>query len=214
MSDYNNIYYAVITLTKTQADEVISKLKEEGMGLLANWLEDNKDIIYGDLLEDWRPFKDEKIIDIIDKRSKYYKSETHLIDMLNEDCTNVAGVFSRTNLFFIDVFAMYIEKFAKFATRADLSFSKNAKCCFLINYALPTDVQIQLEKTYKETWPSVSEAYNNGSLHRIAVRVDDVKNFKNYLKVLLATQDRPNPINLNELLRTLGPAKPLPNLGE
>lgn len=208
----NKICYAVIALTKTQAIEVINKLKDEHLDATAEWLEKNKDIIYGDLPEDWRPFKDERIIDMIDDGS-VYKSETHLISTLDENCTN-NKILHHVKIFFIDVLALHFDKYTNFATRLDARFSdsEKANCCFLMNPTLSFGSQEQLEKIYRETWPSVSEGYVNGSLHRIAVRIDDVKNFKNYLKCLLAGQDLPNHENYEHIGAKVKSDKPIPQI--
>lgn len=206
----NKICYAVIALTKTQAIEVIYKLKDEHLDATAEWLEKNKDIIYGDFPEDWRPFKDERIIDMIDDGS-IYKSETHLISVLNENCTN-NNILHHIKIFFIDMFALHLDKYKNFATRLDARFSDSEKgnCCFLMNPALHFDAQEQLEKIYRQTWPSVSEGYADGSLHRIAVRIDDVKNFKNYLKYLSAGQDIPNHKNYVTIGAKVKSDRPIP----
>lgn len=184
------LHYVVLALTKDKAVEVIHKLEEQGKDKQAEWLLKNKGIIYGDLPEDWRPFNSEKIKDIIAENS-IYQSETHQISRLDEDCGNYLGLGLReVQIYFIDVFAMYIEKYKKLAMLFDAHFcnAEKNKCCFLINYALPHDIQEELEKTYKQTWPSVAVGYRDGSLHRIAVRIDDLKNFKNYVKSITAKE--------------------------
>lgn len=206
------IYYAIIALTKDNVEKIIPKLKKEGKNTIATWLEDNGNNIYGNIPEDWKPFHNETIINIVETNATDYKSETQLISNLNEECTNV-GSLSCIKIYFIDMFAMYMQKYIEFAKRIDFALLKaSSHCCFLINYSLPIDVQNDLEKTYKKNWPTVSKSYEDGSLHRIAVRIDDVKNFKNYLRDLLA-EDNPNPSNYKKLSEMFPPDRDIPKLG-
>lgn len=195
MSENNIIYFTIIALNKYQADEVILKLKEERQDDLAEWLGDNKELIYGEYAEEWKPFKEDTLEDIICAGSNCYESETGLIRSLNPECTNILSL-SHVRVFFIDIFTIYIDQFEKFATRADLYLTNDAtnNCCFLINYELPIEGQKYLERKFKEFWPSLSINYEEGGLHRLSVRVDDVRNFKNYLKrIIFEGRDRPDP---------------------
>lgn len=206
------ISYAVIALTETQADEVISKLKKVGMNSLANWLVGNKGQIYGEEIEDWKPFKDQKIVDIINENASGFESETHCISELDDSCPD-AEKTKHIQIFFIDLFAMYMEKYAALAKDTDYAFSdaKKANCCFLISYKLPQDVQEQLEKIYIQHWKYVSKAYKDGYLHRLAVRLDDVNNFKNFIKKV--TANRPHPSADNAADEFLGEKQSLIKIG-
>jgi len=195
MSENNIIYFTVIALNKHQADEVILKLKEEKQDDLAEWLGENKELIYGEYAEEWKPFKEDTLEDIICADSNCYESETELIRTLNPECTNILSL-SHVRVFFIDIFTIYIDQFEKFATRADLYLTNDTinNCCFLINYELPIEGQKHLERKFKEIWPTLSVGYKNGGLHRVSVRADDVRNFKNYLKrIILEGRDKPDP---------------------
>jgi hypothetical protein len=192
------INYAVIALKKEEVEDVINKLSEQGAdaaekkdnkrkaGLdeLIKWLKENKEKIYGELPEEWRPFYDKRIIDIIKDNSNYL-SKTDLIGQLDNNCKNTDILDkAEIRIFFIDAFAMYLSKYIKFADKLDAKYNdaEKANCCFLINYSLPTKCQEQLEETYKDKWPTLSRAYMDGSLHRIAVRIDDLNNFKNMVR--------------------------------
>lgn len=209
------IYYAVLALTKIQSEELIPKLKEDGMDILADWLEQNKDEIYGELPENWRPFKGNKIIDLINENSSHFISETHLISEMEEDCSN-ADSLSNIQIFFIDFFTMFVKKYENLASIFDYSFrnAEEGNCCFIMNFAMPIEVQEQLEKRYRETWRFVSKGYQNGSLHRMAVRVDDFKNFKNFLGILFTDQSRPSPANSKKLSTMFEPDRAMPKLGD
>ena len=195
MPEDNIIYFTTVALNKYQINEVIPKLREECQNILADWLEDHKELVYGEYAEQWKPFGGEKTLeDIICADSGCYESETHLISCLDKECTNIL-ILDHVRVFFIDPFAIYIDKFKYFAERADLSFRNDAKnnCCFLINYELPLEGQKHLEEKFLKDWPSLSKIYIKGCLHRVSVRVDDVINFKNYLKrIIFEGQDIPD----------------------
>ena len=178
----NRIYYAVIALTAEEATDLVSSLYNDGFYNLSKWLADKKDSIYGNLPKDWRPFEDKTISDIIEEETDEYKCETHLISTINEDCTN-ADILSDIDVFFIDVFAMYIKKYENLAKTVDYNFMNalEGKCCLVMNYTLPVNLQVELENKYCNTWNYVLKGYENGSLHRVAARVKDLNNFKNFL---------------------------------
>ncbi len=236
----NIIYYTVISLTKDQADEVLCHLKKEliekqamkkekeekkedtkniledikVIGSLVHWLENKKDIIYGDLPDDWKPFGNNKITDIVEQGTDRYKSDMKLIPLLNEECTNIR-ILKRVQVFFIDIFAMYTYKYKMLATRLDFSCynSRLRNCCFLINYELPFEGQNHLEKIFQEFWPSVSDEYKEGCLHRVVLRTEDLENFKNQLKNHLPTLDIPHPLAFDSVGSFLGNDKTIPKLG-
>ena len=188
------IYYAVIALKAEEVEDVISSLDEKRLTDLSKWLADHKDSIYGELPEDWKPFEDKSISEIIEEsETKCYKCQTKSISDIDEDCTNT-DVLSGINVFFIDVFAMYLQKYKNLATKVDHAFryAGESKCCLLMNYTLPVNLQDKLEKQYCSTWNQVLKEYEKGSLHRVAARVNDLNNFKNYIKHYLKNEDRPN----------------------
>ncbi len=223
----NRISYAVIALKEEDVEKVINKLKEQRdeadkekdeqhkvqLDELIKWLIDNKEKIYGGLPEEWKPFYDKKIIDII-KDNSTFLSKTDEIDRLDKNCSNAYILDdARIRIFFIDVFAMYLDKYTKFADKLDYAYkdATNTHCCFLINYLLPTKCQEELEKKYKERWPTLSRAYMNGSLHRIAVRVDDLNNFKNIVKEKYSKQAMYEPLK-QDIDEKYGSSKKNPNL--
>lgn len=189
------IYYAVIALKAEEVEDVISSLDEKGLTDLSEWLADHKDAIYGELPEDWKPFEDKSISEIIEEsETKSYKCQTKSISDLDEDCTNT-DVLSGINVFFIDVFAMYLQKYKNLATKVDHAFryAGESKCCLLMNYTLPVNLQDKLEKQYCSTWNQVLKEYEKGSLHRVVARVNDLNNFKNFVKHYLENEEHPSP---------------------
>lgn len=178
-----NIDYAVIALTVEDVEYVISSLNERGSTKLSQWLAKHKSEIYGELPDNWKPFGDQTISDIIEDESNCYICETPTIFQLSEDCKNIKDI-RHIEIFFIDAFAMYLQKYKNFALKVDHSFmdASDSKCCFVINYTLPANHQEELEKECINIWNEVLEGYEEGFLHRVAARVNDLKNFKNFVK--------------------------------
>ena len=177
-----HIYYAVIALTIEEVEYVISSLNERGLNELSDWLAKHKKI-YGDSPDNWKPFGDQTISDIIQDKQNCYICETPTIFKLHNDCSNTRIIRS-IDVFFIDIFTMYIQKYKNLATRVDHSFmnASDSKCCFVINYTLQGNHQEELEKECTNIWNEVLEGYEEGYPHRIAARVNDLKNFKNFIK--------------------------------
>lgn len=178
-----NIDYAVIALTIDDVEDVISSLNDRGLTELSQWLTEHKDEIYGNLPDNWKPFGDQTISDIIKDESDCYICETSTISQLHENCKN-ARITRHIEIFFIDAFAMYRQKYKNFALIVDHSFMDAyfSKCCFVINYTLPANLQKDLENECIDIWNEVLEGYEEGCLHRVAARVNDLKNFKNFVK--------------------------------
>ena len=181
----DRIYYAIIALKADEVDEVIKSLADEELTDLSEWLADHKDSMYGKFREDWKPFEDKSISKIIEEsKPECYICQTISLSNLDDDCANT-DILEGIDIFFIDVFAMYLQKYQKLAIRVDSKFmdAEKSKCCFLMNYTLPANLQDELEQNYNSTWKLVLQEYGKGSLHRVAARVNDVKNFKNFVKL-------------------------------
>jgi hypothetical protein len=204
------IHYAVIALTKTNVEDVIHILEEQtGNDNVIKWLKENKSNVYGDLLEDWRPFRSEKtqgdkIQEIIECDRQDYHSETHLVAKYFENPSEAPDL-SHIDVFFIDIFSMYLPTYKELAKRTDFAFcsAQNNKCCFLLDYTLPHIVQMEMEKLYNISWQFVSSRYRNGCLHRMAARIDDLTNFRNYLITLAENQDLPNSKTGSKIVNTM-----------
>lgn len=205
----DKIHYAVIALTKSNVKEVIQLLESQrGNDVVIEWLKENESRVYGKLPEDWKPFGNYSIKKIMEKNAEDYHSETHVIAEYIKEITNsethlIAEHFNVVHeavdllyidVFFIDMFSMYLPDYNKLAQKSDSAFcrAKESKCCFLMDYTLPINVQRELEKMYNDLWMSVASKYREGCLHRLAARIDDLNNFKNYLIKLPEFKDRPN----------------------
>jgi hypothetical protein len=201
------VFYGVIALTIDQANEVIYQLEDEKPSLV-NWLKSKKDYIYGNKPEDWKPFDSVSIREMIethyygDEPEKWepieniniktlienfsedlYKSQTFFIEALDNTCEDkkkVNFVFD-IDVFFIDVCAIYLEKYREMAKECSARLAINHNCCFLINPSIPPSLLNEIEREYKKVWSYVNLNYIDGDLHRVAFRVEDLINFKNYI---------------------------------
>lgn len=208
----SKIHYAIIALIKNEAKEVVDELKKQGRKDLANWLESNMDRVYGDEPEKWKPFNGQEIEKLINN-SGYY-SEQHLISEVFINSEILPELVKSVEVYFIDLFSLFLKKYKELARDMDLTLGSTdkGKCCFLINYGLSIEIQDELEKEMCKAWRYVYKAYQGGSLHRIAVRVDDLKNFRNYL--LKISKDRPSNVAMQALDENGWEQKPLSRLGE
>ena len=102
--DRKGILYEVIALNKTEADSVIDILRNLEMFEVAEWLNNHKDNIYGNSADEWKPFMEQKITDIIDEDSTYYWSNTRAIEEVCKDFNKNINLIKPIQIYFIDVF--------------------------------------------------------------------------------------------------------------
>lgn len=216
------IHYAVLALTNKTVDEAIFYLKEQkGNNDVINWLqkqsEDGKNqknqSRYGNLPENWKPFGGvEEIREIIEQNSQDYHPETQLISSIIDGNSEELDL-SIIDVFFIDPFSMYLPEIEKLANRSDQAFcsARDHKCCFLLDYNLPHNIQYEMEKVLYKSWKLVSSRYRAGCLHRVAARIDDVNNFRNYLINISDKPDSKTKANFGKTLFKNCPEKPVPN---
>lgn len=207
------ILYAVMALNKKDTELVIEELQSQNKEKLASWLKDNKDSIYGNIADDWKPFSDKKISEIINNGD--FISNTILIDQYLEDPAKLPGLLDSIEVYFIDMFSLFLKKYKDLAIRLDMALAPadRGNCCFLLYYGLDKDIQDELKNETQKAWPGVCESYKKGCLHRIAVRSDDLKNFRNYLLRISEEKDRPYFANRQILNEAFGEAKPRPAFG-
>lgn len=206
----HKIPYAVFALNNKEVEDVIKRLRKDKKEKLAKWLEDNKDEVYSDDRDHWKPFKNQNIAELISNTN--YVSNTLLVSKVIEGSAKRA-VLRSVEVFFIDMFATFLDKYRDLAESLDMYLGKAecGKCCFLMHYGLSEDIQDELEKECRNSWEDVYDGYKNGCLHRIAVRVDDLKNFRNYL--LKISKDRPSNVAIQTLDGIGWVQKPLSRLG-
>lgn len=192
------INYAIVTLTIDQVDTVVSLLEAEGMKKLAEWINENRSSIYAVSPEEWTPYKNESIGDIIERDSNYFLSRTELILDLRDDFLNI-HTLNNIRVFFFDALSMYIAKYRELASRIDFACcdGNTKSCCFVINNELPNEIQEKLEEEYLSISPAVSCKYDEGCMNRITYRERELKNFKNQL--FIKVFGNPNLDKLDEM---------------
>ncbi len=190
------VIYAVIALTKSEAQEIIDNAEEKEIDdRIVKWLKGNKDRIYGDKAEDWKPFNGQKIQQLIENSSNSFANQTPLtcdFGITSSDTTQLLKI----QIYFIDVFALILDRYRELARDLDLHLYKGkaGSCCIIIYHRLDEDVFEQLEKIYQSRWKHVTKGYKEGFLHRVAMRADDLLNFKNYFRIKFSEEDNPNPV--------------------
>lgn len=183
-----NLYYAVITLRRDKKDpkkcevtKVIEYLRAQEMKDLADWLEGKKDR-YDASNDGWRPFADQRIGDLLQESMGYFTA-TDLVEGLDDDLKNIVTIREAPiSIYFIDVFALFLEKYSKLAEKTDFALSTEARCCFVLASGLPGGGEDYLRNKYSELWSVVDWAYEKkGHEHRIVNRSADLNNFGNSL---------------------------------
>ena len=198
-----SLRYAVIALKQKEVEQVITKIEglkaalppnEDTKALqlddLAKWFKENGDAFYGKTNEEWKPFNGQTIDELINETAGYSR-QTNLIEKFNLIDKNYT-VVDPIRVYFIDVFALFLDKYNKLADKMDSQFAKQNQCCLIIPYRWPDNIQDVVLGTYAETMSLVYDAYLKGKLHRIAMRVEDLKNFRNYIVNTLGEEDRPS----------------------
>jgi len=153
------INYAVLALKAAESDALAMKLKTDGLEKMANWLQDNGAELYGETREDWKPFKNKTIREMLATGARVYESNTGLIDGLDDDLGNITDLYDASiTVYFIDVFALYLDRYRLLANRLDFAVGKNAKCCLIVPYGLSKEtqeIQDQLMLSFNRLWPTV-----------------------------------------------------------
>lgn len=189
------IYYAVIALTQNETPEVIQEIKNKNMNQIADWLNNNKNKLYAQDRDGWKPFMDKSIRELLETETQSFESATSQIDELDDSASNITLLLdTHIELYIIDVFALFKPKFINLATKLDFHLAQRGKCCLVMPYGLSEGI-IQLQKplvtAYSNLWRSVYKEYKKGSLHRIVMMPDELSNFLEYLLVL-SKEDRPS----------------------
>lgn len=196
-----DLLYAVIALKTGDVASAVAKLEAQNLTDVGAWLTQNQAEFYGSRIEDWRPFNDSTIRELVNE-TRGYETQTNLIDQLDEEAD--LEMIRPITVYFIDVFALFLEKYINFARRIDFSIAEKGRCCLLIPSTLPPQMQDLLIGTYCNVWRQVCKTYRGGNLHRIAMRLDDLQNFRNCLIKLFGSEDKPTTVadeNLNDRFR-------------
>jgi|ERR1043165_9856052 hypothetical protein len=193
----SDLFYAVLALKTNEVPNVVAQLNALQLEVIGDWLSKNHVAFYGNRNEDWKPFKGQTINQLVNE-TRGYQTQTNLIDQLRADFSNV-GIIRPIRVYFIDVFALFLEKYAKLAERLDFSVAESGQCCVLIPNTLSPLMQELLIGVYCKAWQQVCDTYRRGNLHRVAMRVDDLQNFRNYLLKLFGSDDSPSLVADQEL---------------
>jgi len=193
----SNLFYAVLALKSNEVADVVAQLNAAKLGDIGDWLDRNYAVAYGRRNEDWKPFNSQTIREIINE-GQGYQTQTTLIEQLQTDVSNVA-IVRPIRVYFIDVFALFIDKYIQLARTVDFSVAVNCQCCLLLPSTMPVQMQDQLIGVYRNVWRQVCNTYRQGNLHRIAMRIDDLQNFRNYLYKVFGTDDSPSLVADQEL---------------
>ena len=186
-----DLFYGVIALKSRDVTSAVDELKAQNLKEIADWLSANHAGFYGKRNEDWKPFNGQTIGELINETGGY-QSQTNLLDRVQNDMSNVR-IIRPIKVLFIDVFALFLQKYVAIARRGvDYDMAENGRCCLMIPTNLPYAMQDQLLGAYCMVWQDVCNAYREGKLHRIVLRVDDLKNFRNYLVTLSRAKDTPS----------------------
>lgn len=185
-----NLRYVVIALKDNEVDQVVAKLNDLKLDAVATWLALRKDTFYGKRNEDWKPFNGDTIDKLINE-TRGYTTQTILVDKFDVTSRDYS-LAEKVGVYFIDPFALFLDKYNKLTGKIDSLLATQGKCCLIMSYEVPLDIQKSLLETYSDVMSEVNRKYRDGVLHRIAVRVDDLKNFRNYLSNTLGKEDRPS----------------------
>lgn len=191
------LLYAVIALKDidpgkpgNEVDQVVAKLKALEQQPVAAWLDQKRKLFYGKRNEDWKPFNGTTIETLINETAGY-STQTNLVDKFNIQAKNYS-VVDPVRVYFIDAFALFLDKYDKLAGKIDSRLAKENQCCLVMSYDFPKEVQDDLLGQYSDVMSQVYEKYRGGFLHRIAMREDDLRNFRNYLINAIGEKDLPS----------------------
>lgn len=207
----STILYAVIALTSAEAAEVSNSLRQQPqMKGIVDWFDANRGALYGAAGDDWKPFGGKTLDEMLNegKGGKRFHSQTNLVEGLDEEFSDLASLVSAgIEVYFIDVFALFLTRYQDLARRLDVAFAQDESCCFVLPYGLSSDSEALLSMCSK-LWPTVFSFYSNrGALHRVAVRAAELKNVRSY-RLKYASGDRPNPALLSQINQKFGTDNP------
>jgi hypothetical protein len=174
-----SINYAVAAPTVGDVSRLAGLIRAKGENELADWIGANGKHVYGASADNWAPFLGDTIEEIVSRSGVEALSLTESLEKAAVDPTRASGVIGSVDVYFLDLFAFFMDRYGGLASRFDLHLSTDisGKCCFLICYKLSPDLQDRLVLSMQSTWCSVCDSYKRGSMHRIAAREEDVLNF-------------------------------------
>jgi len=156
-----------------------------------------KDEVYGNNANDWSPFglRFDKIVDRYNEEDLRFSDVTDDISEVFRDSRNAFSVFeelNRTKIYFIDALLLLFDDFDSF-WEVFMSFNKlnqDKRCCYVFNKIMSDDIiKLIIKKidTHKEL-VKMKNQYQKGYMHKIAFKIEDIKNFLSVVK--LGVNDR------------------------
>ncbi|HEX8149312.1 MAG TPA: hypothetical protein VF591_19170 [Pyrinomonadaceae bacterium] len=200
-----SILYATIALTAAESGQVSAALRARPvMAAVANWFDANRANLYGARIDDWRPFDRRTIGEILNEGEENFRSQTNLVEGLYNGTHRSLNVLRNSGIevYFIDVFALFLDRHRQMANRLDGVLAESEKCCFILPYGLSADCETLLTECGQH-WPTVFDSYiEEGALHRIAMRPAELTHVRGYC--LKHTQGGPNPALAAQMLQRAG----------
>lgn len=188
------IRYAVIALKQVHVDAVIFQLRQLGMQGVANWLGQERQALYGQGMEDWRPFNGQSVDEFLQDEGETFYSETPLMDNLRDDLSNMnILVGADIELFFLDVFALFSHWHQQLALRLDAAIADNRdkKLCLVIPNSISTELNHILTR-YGQVWTNVVQGYLLGHFCPLILRADDLTNLRQLIPRIPRLGEQPN----------------------
>jgi len=205
-----DISYAIIALKLNQVSDVAKALREKEMAAAADWLEGRKDQMYGPGADDWRPFGGKTLDEMLNENGRHYTSGTGLIDSLSENLDNIDILFqSNIELFFIDVFTSFMARSEALAHRLDLALAGQSNVCLVVPYGLSPE-SVNLIMTHQAAWKVVRKAYEDGYVHPILLRPEDVIHAGSYFFNQLRPEGGADPQNNENMNGKYSEREPAP----
>lgn len=200
MNDKPIVKYALITLKNDQTQEVVKELRDRGREKLANWFEELcKGGMYGNKPEEWKPFQDKTITELLECKEVRYHPATELLGLNADDPIPdmVALKQEKIDIYFIDLFAALLPNYSKLAESMDAFLAgADSRCCFIAFPGAESELLALIQDEYQNAWRNISGLYQSGEPHHLAVRVDDLLNIRERLAQKAVKRANPNTRDL------------------
>lgn len=165
------VLYAILALHRAEAEEVVGHLTAKKKDTAAAWLSDNKDALYGDAAEDWKPFlRRRPLQQLVSENNGAYLLQKEVFRLLDDDAGNYEGYAdANIRLFFIDPFLTCLPKYRLLAKSLDLFLceGKMRRCCFAVYPGFPDEVRRDLKTEREQAWRAVFRLLPRGAQNEV-----------------------------------------------
>ncbi|GAF94848.1 unnamed protein product, partial [marine sediment metagenome] len=179
------VVYVVVGLRKQEISDVIDVLQKRSHMKLAEWVEAQRNAgMYGDDPEEWKPFLEETIADLLQGGDASYHSATSLIHNLKEQGPDTTSLLDEhVDVYFIDLLATLLPCYRSLALAIDMHLAKgdDGYCCFLGVPGLESELFKLAHEEYCCAWKTLANFYKRGAPHRLAIHKDDLLNVREYI---------------------------------